>query len=111
MTAALAPAPDLLDNLTRLQREDLTRLLDAGNVVAYGFVGATLEVLVQVEQDAAMGPYDEPWRVEQRFWHGWHDSRRVGLAQAELAVDAMLSAGGVQVGSLPAKPEGWYGWR
>lgn len=110
MTAALAPAPDLLD-LTRLQREDVTRLLDEGGVVAYGLVDGILEVLQLVGDPAATNVYDTPWRITERFGHGWRETRRVGLTQAHNRLAAVLAAGGVQTGALPAKPEGWWGWR
>jgi hypothetical protein len=109
---AIAPAPAFLERLTRLQREDLTRLLNEGDVVAYGLVGGScLEVLVQVEVPGTLGPHDEPWRVVQRFWHGFRDTHSVGLAQAEIAVARLQEGGGAQVMALPAKPDGWWGWR
>lgn len=109
---AIAPTPEFLERLSRLQREDLTRLLAEGDVVAYGLVrGSCLEVLVQAEDPGTPSPHDEPWRVVQRFWHGFRDTHSVGLAQAEVAVARLQEGGGAQVMALPARPGGWWGWR
>lgn len=108
---APAPAPALLERLTRQQREDLTELLDQGDVVAYGLVDGTLETLRLAGDPTSLGTYDAPWRVVQRFWHGFRDTHSVGLAQAEITVARLLGAGGMQVTALPARPDGWWGWR
>ncbi|GEL46581.1 hypothetical protein CHO01_16970 [Cellulomonas hominis] len=112
------PTKTLLARLTNLQRVTLEQELAAGGVVAYGLapVGTienryVLEVLRQVEPDGLTDPNALPWQVVQRFWHGWRETSRLGLAQATLRLATLREAGGVRVAELPAMPAGFAGWR
>ncbi len=118
MTAALAPAScppqALLDSLTSPQREDLLAVLAdrEADVVAYGLLDGFLAIVVGVEDPGQLQDvWAVPWQVQQRFWHGFADSRRVGLTQASRCVEQIRAAGGVLLRELPPTPEGWYGWR